>query len=450
MKFKFEELQLKNVKSARSNYVWQRKTGNLVIVVIDDECGRVKGDRDSLDTVESSLAQLRYQSCRWSDTRAIGFFRLTETEKEAEEVLELIQKWLCCITTPDTRVYFLVDAVFGAIGGANVRASSYLVKNLVKKMTALDVKINKDRIAYLTIAGHGAPLKSGYDIFEKGKHANYAKKYNKLHPDLMSFFGKGRYEDEIVNEAILFYARAWEENWAEEGWDHDWLEDARHDQLRALAKWLKVTHIINALSVKRGESAKSLMIWKGKDLWEDPPWKVSDRRPIQGKVLNAVLKKLDIPLLVPANDFITPPCVPCFPFLVSLRNFLYHCKEKEEAEVYKIHFRQQGKNPQISSLSLMLRLKDFSSLEKKFSGWKRKGAFANSLIDLTRCKTVKKGELSGWHQVKRVQTIFADCWHWLIRKSREEDYMRLFNGTKYPVLKVEFYKERIDLIWHVE
>ena len=180
-----------------------------------------------------------------------------------------------------------------------------------------------------------------------------------------------------------------------QSWHHDRFEETDSDQLRALAAWLGDSVSIDDLyeSPDKGESAKSLMIWKGEDLWEDPPWRVNDRRPIQGKVLNAVLEKLEIPLTVPKEGAITMPCVPCFPFLVSLRNFFWRCK-KEAVEVSGIDFFKRGENPQVNILRLMLKDDQVShALAERFFGMRKPGtrepgALTRSLMDLTHWQNV--------------------------------------------------------------
>ena len=416
MEFDFKTLFL----GFTEHYVWHRDTGNLVIIVIDDECGvACKNSDNLLDPQLAILPQLREVVCMWSETRAIGFFRLMDTTQDADEVLQLIHEWLKAITFSDTQVCFLVDFLYG--GTVSVASN-----HTIKELTCL---YPQNPIAYLTRAGASptVPLLPGYTVFQKAQHADYVLQHGKFRPDLMSFFGKGRHEDTIIADAIEFYAKPWEENWTEDGWHHDRLQETDSAQLRALAEWLGSSISINELhkSPHEGESAKSLMIWKAEDLWEEPPWEGGIRRSIQGNVLNAALEKFGMPFSVPKEKAITMPCVPCFPFLVSLRNFLWFCvKEEDRADVEKIRFSNWGENPQVNMISLMLPLKNSARLAKKFFGIERQGTFTNALIDVTHCRT---------------DGLRSDG-----------DYMRLFSeGTELPVVAVEIVPNQINLIWSV-
>ena len=425
MGFKFKTLYLGETE----HYVWQRDIGNLVIVVIDDQCGIALADPDKVLILDQAvLPLLRKHVCSWEDTRAIGFFRLMGSKTGADKVLEFIhQKWLDEISDSDTRVYFLVDVLYG--DGVGV-AIPHIIEKLAKSYL-----YPQANIAYLTRGGTPVlvSLPSGYTIFQKGDEAGWAQTHKNLSPELMSFFGKGMHADGVIDAAIRFYATPWKAGWNGEGWDHDYLEDKKKnsDQLRALVEWLGESVLIDDLvpqSSDKTESAKSLMIWHGEDLWEkeNPPWKARDRRRIKGKVLNAVLKKLDIPFdPIPDDKSVTMPCVPCFPFLVSLRSFLQRCK-KEEIEVSKMYFFQLGENPQVNIFRLVLPLKDPSMLAKKLLGLERTGAFTSSLRDVPHCRTSELTSTEG------------------------KDYMRLFTeGTELPVVAVEIGPGQINLIWSV-
>ena len=96
MDFTYEELAQKELR----HYVWHRNQGNLVIIVIDDECFHVRRDYKQLfDPQLAIFSLLRDQILSWSDTRAIGFFQLVKTEPEANKVLEVIHQWLNQIAT---------------------------------------------------------------------------------------------------------------------------------------------------------------------------------------------------------------------------------------------------------------------------------------------------------------------------------------------------------------
>ena len=181
MGFTKETLALGKTK----HLVWQRDPleGNLVIVVIDDECGFARADSDKVLILGNAIfSQLREHVCSWEETRAIGFFLLMDTVKRADEVLELIHKWLDKVATPDTRVYFLVDALFG--GGVGVATNP-----TVEQLTEL---YPQDHIAYLTKAGHPVlvSLLPGYEIFQKGDEADWAQRHYELSPKLRAFFGR--------------------------------------------------------------------------------------------------------------------------------------------------------------------------------------------------------------------------------------------------------------------
>ena len=425
-------LNLRTLHLGRTkHFVWEREllTGNLVIVVIDDECQVAVADPDDVLILDQAvLPHLRKHACSWEETRAIGFFRLMGSKAGAAEVLEFIHKrWLDKITDSDTQVYFLVDILYGdGVGVAVPHIMEKLTKSYLYPQAC---------IAYLTRGGNSVlvDLPDVCTTFLKGDEAGWAQTHKSLSPKLMSFFGRGMHADSIIADAIQFYAQAWEASWKKESWHHDRFEETDSDQLRILAEWLGNSISIDYLyrSPNKGESAKSLMIWKPDHLWEDPPWKANDRRPIQGKILNAIMKKLKIPLTVSETEFITPPCVPCFPFLVSLRNFLWRC-QKEAVEISKIDFFKDGENPQENMLRLLLEDNEVchALAERFFSigkhGTREPGALTRSLRDLTHCRTP---ELIG---------------------GEARDYMRLFReGTELPVVDVKFDSCQINLIWHV-
>ena len=71
MGFKFKTLHLGETE----HYVWQQNTGNLVIVVIDDQCQVAVADPDKVLILDQTiLPVLRKHACGWAETRAIGFF----------------------------------------------------------------------------------------------------------------------------------------------------------------------------------------------------------------------------------------------------------------------------------------------------------------------------------------------------------------------------------------
>ena len=184
MNFNHETLYLGRIR----NYVWHRDTGNLVVVVIDDQCGLALANLEDVAILdETILPILREHACSWEDTRAIGFFRLMARETHAEEVLEFIQEWLNKINRgADTRVCFLVDALYGEEGvSTGARCTINTLTNTYS--------YPKHNIAYLTKGTIAAlaELPSGYAIFLKGNEADWAQRHDELSPELMSFFGFG-------------------------------------------------------------------------------------------------------------------------------------------------------------------------------------------------------------------------------------------------------------------
>ena len=409
-----------------TNFVWEpRKKRNLVIVVVDDECRFAEQDSGVTKVLEeAALPLLREQACGWSETRAIGFFRLLATPEDANKMLVFIEDWLREIIDQDTRVYFLVDALYGPDGDPT--PAIHTINELTKSYS-------RDHIAYLTKAGNvpAVGLLPNYIKFEKGTEATYAQTHGVLSPEFLAFFGKDWHEDEIVDEAIQFYAQAWEAHWKVKKWQEDCLKDKTSDQLRVLAAWLGLP--IDALykSPDKGESAKSLMIWKEDSLWESPPGRPGERRKIKGKVLKAVLARLGIPFIdpiqfpptdpIPDEEFITMPCVPCFPFLVSLRSFLWHC-EKEVGAVNTVSFFQ---SPNLNGFCLTLPLENPHGLGEEFR---------QSVSDLRFCKAHGLTTGTGLEYM----SLFT------------KEYMSLFTcGTETSIVNVVISENQIDVTWGV-
>ena len=433
MSLKYEEIQIPvrmGEDPCNCGHVWERDSGNLVIVVIDDFWDNCLACSEEVDVTHRIFPLLKKYAFTLPDTHAIGFFPLAADEEGADKVLEYIQKWLEDIGTEDTRVYFLVDVMSG--NPDNPELAYRCTKD------RLECLYEPEHVRNLTGAGGTGKILDPDTDFVKSIEAAHIQRNKKFSPKFMKFLGIGLHEDLIIDAAIQFYGKAWETNWNPQGWAHDYLEGRNRDSphLQALAEWLGDPVSIDDLvsnETDQTESAKSLMIWDEEDLWgsENPPWSVRDRRPIKGKVLNAVLRKLGIPLSethpIPDERLITMPCVPCFPFLVSLRGFLWRCEEEEKKiSVSEMCFFQLGENPQVNIFRLVLPLRDPAMLAKKFFGIgeERAGAFTNSLRDLTCCKT---DGLTG-----------------------HGDYIPLFgNGTESPVVAVEIAPGQINLIWSV-
>ena len=181
MGFEFKTLHLGETE----HYVWQRDTGNLLIVVIDDQCGIARANPEEVTILdETILPLLREYACSWEDTRAIGFFRLMGSEPGAKQVLDFIREWLSEVTTPNIQEYFLVDALYGS--GVAVGTTSTIIG-----LSELYPHDHTNRIAYLTKGTSSilGGLPTGYKIFLKGNEADWAQRHNALSPELMSFFG---------------------------------------------------------------------------------------------------------------------------------------------------------------------------------------------------------------------------------------------------------------------
>ena len=375
MEFKFKTLYLGETE----HYVWQRDMGNLVIVVIDDPCQVAVADPDDILILDQTiLPVLRKHICSWAETRAIGFFRLMGSKTGANAVLEFIhQEWLNKIIDSDTQVYFLVDVLYGDGIGVAVPHIIEKIDKIVFIPQSLHC-LSYQRREFCIVVN----LPDVCTTFLKGDEAGWAQTHKISVRNLCHFSERVDMKTQSLLMPYNSTQNLGKKNWAEDGWHHDRLQETDSDEAKVLAEWLGGSISISELhkSPHQGESAKSLMIWKGEDLWEEPPWEGGIRRPIQGNVLNAALKKFGIPLSVPKEEAITMPCVPCFPFLVSLRNFLWFCeKEEDRADVEKIHFSKWGENPQVNMISLMLPLKDSARLARKFFGIERQGAFTNAL-----------------------------------------------------------------------
>ena len=198
MDFVHKELPIMLSDGDDFNFVWEQKLGDLVIIVLDDYSDYVKGSPDAQNPLMGALPQLRLRACELPNTRAIGFFVLPGNQNDADEVLQSIQNWIKDITIPEhnMQVRFLVDALYGSDGDETVEFSNYIIEKLV------DLGLGK-HIAYLTQAGEGAAgLLSGYPVFSKADETNYARQHKVFSPELMSFLGPHKHEDEIINDAV--------------------------------------------------------------------------------------------------------------------------------------------------------------------------------------------------------------------------------------------------------
>jgi len=414
---RFECKKLKTNIPNLFHYVWVADSGDLIIVVIDDNWDAViTNTPKAVNPTTAALPTLNNQAQQWPETRAIGFFMMPPCD--IDQVLKDIQNWLCKIQTSDNRICFLVDAIYES----DERETFEPANCFVDKLSSL---YSPHQIAYLTQAGSGVEgLWKKHEIFSKTDEINEVRGDRKqFSPKFMQFFGKKWHKDEIISDAIQLYAKAWNKRWDPEGWDHNELQNRCSDHSKALADWLEID--VNDLCNYEGQSAKALMIWL-ENLFS------TDVRQIQGKVLNAVLKKLDLPLStkypIPNDEFIYMPCIPCFPLLVSLRSFLLRCAE-EGASVSEIQFIQNNGK---CIFRLMMNLDDHEEFEKRFRE--------------TICKHGKKP--LDEHTFTRSLRYLVYCMTEGLPNDMGRDYIRLFTkGTEEPVVKVTIEKDYIDLIW---
>lgn len=340
-------------------------------------------------------------------------------------MLNCVKNWVGSISTRDTRVCFLVDILAGEGAFASTTAAEYTKEALPDGY----------HFRYLTGGGTRIPV-TEKDFRKSQEYLEYCNQ-GKCSPKLMSFLGMGLHENMIIDDAIQFYAKAWGPNCHPQGWVHDELQKKNSVHLKTLSDWsgVPIDDLVYDCS-NNMDSAKSLMIWNSKNRWESLPWMARDRRRIQGNVLNAVLRKFEIieDNLFQDNESIIMPCVPCFPFLVSLKSFLWCCEE-DNTPVEDIQFFKLGEKPQANILRLILPLRDSAKdFVASFRGNRKPGNTVESLTNLTYCKTYK---LKG-----------------------DEIYMQLFKGTDFPVVNVEIAPYRksghnqqlgqINLIWSVK
>ena len=194
MCFEYERLFTDDVR----HHVWERQPpdGNLVIVVIDDECEEArKKSSDLLDPQKAILPLLRETACQWQETRAIGFFALMENRAGADIVINRISEWLNEITDPNTQVYFLVDFVYH---GQRHDRITEVPNHTIER---LNTWYPKEHIAYLTrAAAQGSNVENedeptilleDYKAFQKAPQVYYIreKQNGKFRPDLMTFLG---------------------------------------------------------------------------------------------------------------------------------------------------------------------------------------------------------------------------------------------------------------------
>lgn len=165
------------------NHVWEREplSGNLVIVVIDDECGFARIPSDKVLAAHVQIFPLlREYACSWDETRAIGFFHLMNKSEHADRILDVMHtEWLNELTEEGLRVYFFVDDLYA--GSVSV-ASNHTIERLRSSYS-----YPQDHIAYLTEAGVHVHLLKGYPIFRKGDEAAWAQRCDEFSPQLMSF-----------------------------------------------------------------------------------------------------------------------------------------------------------------------------------------------------------------------------------------------------------------------
>ena len=399
-----------------SSYLYRRDSGDFVVVVIDDECRAAPRESEKTAPDFIVLPLFREYAEAHSQIQAIGFFPLAKDKSQARIVLEHIIDWINSFGD-NPQVYFLIDVIFGYGDDTTVEAAPYTIKRLRR------CGFQPTRIAYFTRAGvPNNEMEGEYNIISKADVASFIQN-NKQFSFALRLFFRMLHDDDVINDAIQLYAKAWEARWDPESWHHNALEKECSDHSKALADWLGID-VNDLCNWEDGESAKALMIWVGPDLW-------GSRRTIQGNVLKAAMKKLEIPLSetsFPDETLINMPCTPCFPFLVSLRSFLLRCAG-EDATVSEIKFIQEDDK---CTLRLMINLKDPEEFENRFretfceykESPRQEHTFTRTLIYLIYCK---------------IEGIPNDT---------NRDYLSLFTkGTEEPVVEVTIEKDYIDLIW---
>ncbi len=163
--------------------------------------------------------------------------------------------------------------------------------------------------------------------------------------------------DPVICNAVRFYSLPWKDNWSRK-WEHDDLQDRNSIQLQELSRWLDLP--IEDVAARDGEAAKCLLLWDGsrriRGTWtgRNPH---REGRAMSGKVLKAVLKKLQIELAnaneISDEEWFCFPSTPCFPFLVSIRSLLW-MMEREGKSPRGIYFIKKSPDPDIYLFSLEL------------------------------------------------------------------------------------------------
>ena len=399
-------------------YLYSRDSGDFVVVVIDDECHAAPRESEHTPRDYMVLPLLREQAETYSQIQAIGFFPLAKDVTGADKVLKCMIEWINNFSD-GTRVYFLVDVIFGYGDGTTVDAAPHTIKQLTKTY-----HYPSTRIAYFSRAGISRDEMEGkYRIISKSDVASSIQDNQRFSLDLRLFFGM-LHDDEVINDTIQFYTKAWQAGWEPEGWVHNELENKCSDHLQALADWLGDSIDVGYLyNWQQGESAKCLMMWLETDLW-------AELRQIQRTVLNAVLEKLlpSTKICPLEAESIVMPCTPCFPFLVSLRSFLLRCHD-EDAAVSEIRFIPDVKK---CTLRLIINLENHQNFENRFRE--------------THCKYKKSPPDE--HPFTRSLIYLIYCMTEGIANYEGRDHMRLFTeGTKDPAVQVGIEADYIDLIW---
>jgi len=399
-----------------SSYLYRRDSGDFVVVVIDDECHAAPRESKLTSADFIVLPLFREYAEAHSQIQAIGFFPLAKDKSQAQIVLEHIIDWINSFGD-NPQVYFLIDVIFGYGDGTTVEAAPYTIKRLRK------CGFQPTRIAYFSRAGiNKNEMEGEYNIISKADVASSIQNSKQFSFALRLFF-RMLHDDDVINDAIQLYAKAWEARWDPESWHHDALEKECSDHSKALADWLGID-VNDLCNWEDGESAKALMIWLSLNLWS------TDLRRIQGKVLKAVLRKLlpSTTICSIPDEPINMPCTPCFPLLVSLRSFLLRCEEKG-VPVSKIQFIQ---NKRKCIFRLMMNLDNPEKFENRFRE--------------TFCK-YKESPLQE-HTFTRTLIYLIYCKIEGIPNDTNRDYLSLFTkGTEEPVVEVTIEKNYIDLIW---
>jgi hypothetical protein len=262
--------------------------------------------------------------------------------------------------------------------------------------------------------------------------------------------------DPVIADAISFFGRPWSEEWEEMRWTHDGFDSKKHLQAHAFTNWLQVD--LEALwpnNVYKGESGKCALMWPGeKVMWGgwDEAYSHRNGRLIQGRILNALLRKLGIHLEepLPEQEWFRMPCDPCLPFLVSLRSFLWELARNGPPADY-VRLRRYPGDSQCDVYLLTVGLAQ--------NGGQAWGLMERFFEILPSMKLILKGmsvvKEPDAHPVARalVKMMFgitSSLSQEVITNYVDEEchYLHSFaNGPGRPVVAIDFGPHQVNLLW---